>query len=141
MPAAVILAAAALAACTSSATPSADPVASYAAGDGWQVTACAVLAAMKFDATTMDQDGTTQDQVSAAMNLLPVHNALGADIFAVEQDLVTLDTDLAAEQIGTPNATQQYKSDTSKLRGALNTVQSDCARLSVPFAATLHTAS
>lgn len=69
-----------------------------------------------------------------------MHDALGADMLAMEQDLVTLDTDLAAEQVGTPNATQQYEDDSPKMHGALNTVESDCALKGVPFAPNLYTA-
>jgi hypothetical protein len=153
VPAAAILAAAALAACSSSATPSANTAAtitpsvlvasaaaSTATSGAPQTDACKTLAATTFDASTGSKIATTQDQIVAALNPLPKHDRFAADVLAKDQDLVALSFDLVGEEAGDDTGTAPYNSDATKLHSALNTVESDCATLGVPFTATLRLA-
>ena len=138
---------AALAACSSSAsaantTASASQTTSAAASPSAnpEADACKVLAAMTFDASTQDKSATTQDQLNAALNLLPQHDALGTDALAAEQDLVTLDIDLFGKQSGAADYAEKYQTDAAALQSAMETVASDCGAHGVPFTASVKTA-
>lgn len=142
------VAAGAMAACSSSApvtsaavssTPS-PSAASAAPSTGPDEDACKVLATMTFDASTQDAASKTQDQMNAALNLLPQHDPLGTDALAAEQDLVTLDIDLVGKQSGVTGYTEKYQADAGALQQALGVVSDDCATFGVPLTASVRTA-
>lgn len=145
LPAVLLLALAASAGCSSTAsTPSAAPTSSApsspAAPSGPEADACKVLAAMTFDASTMDKATTTQAQMNAALNLLPKNDPLATDVVAAEQPLVSVVTDLASSIIN-GSTSSPVQSDLDALQSGLKTVASDCSAQGVPFTVAVHTAS
>lgn len=98
-----------------------------------QVSACRVLAAMRYDITTTDAASTTQDQINAAMNLLPSGDQLGKDILAAEEQLVNADIDWVGAANNAAGYRDKYDGDVRGLENDLHIVVSDCTNAGVPF--------
>lgn len=114
--------------------PSPSPTSTTATAEA---AACHVLAAMKFDITTMNAASTTQDQINAALNLLPSGDKLGTDTVAAEGEIVDADIDAVGLAGDAAGYRAKYDADVSTLEGDLRTVLADCNAVGVPFSINL----
>lgn len=100
---------------------------------GPQDAACTALKGMVFDVSSQDAEKKTQDSLEAVLDTLPMHDPLGADLLAVDQNMVSANTDLMGMSYGNAASGQQYADDTVSAQSDLGIVSQDCGAYGKSF--------